>query len=109
MPDVHTKKQRSYNMSMIRSKNTKPEIILRKLLSASGVKGYRINYKLTGKPDIVFPKQKIAIFVDGCFWHMCPKCYIQPKSNPKFWINKIKGNVKRDKKDKELLDRKSVV
>jgi DNA mismatch endonuclease (patch repair protein) len=103
MADVLTKEQRKYNMSMIKCKNTKPEIILRKLLSANGVKGYRLNYPLTGKPDIVFGKYKLAIFIDGCFWHKCPKCFIQPESNKRFWKNKIKGNVERDKKVNKLL------
>ncbi len=97
MTDVLTKKQRSYNMSMIRASNTQPEIRLRKMLSASELKGYRLHYKLTGKPDIVFPRKKIAIFIDGCFWHKCPRCFIKPRTNIKFWKEKIESNVKRDK------------
>ncbi len=97
MADVLTKKQRSYNMSMIRSRNTQPEINLRKMLSASGLRGYRLHYKLLGKPDIVFPKRKIAIFIDGCFWHKCHECFIKPETNRKFWSKKIDSNVKRDK------------
>lgn len=97
MADVHTKKQRSYNMSRIKCRDTKPEIVLRKLLFASGARGYRLNYALKGKPDIVFPKQKLAIFVDGCFWHKCPKCFHKPATNKAFWLNKIESNVKRDK------------
>jgi DNA mismatch endonuclease, patch repair protein len=96
MADVLTKEQRSYNMSQIRNRNTKPELLLRKNLWAKGYRGYRINSKIVGKPDIVFNKYKIAIFIDGCFWHKCPKCYKNPKSNKKFWKNKIDGNVKRD-------------
>lgn len=97
MVDVHTRKQRSYNMSMIKGRNTKPEIFLRKMIFASGQRGYRIHYKLTGKPDIVFPKRKIAIFIDGCFWHKCPKCFIWPETNRKFWKFKMNSNVRRDK------------
>lgn len=97
MPDVHTKKQRSYNMSMIKCRDTNPEISLRKLLFANGVRGYRINYKLKGKPDVVFPKQKLAVFVDGCFWHKCPKCFVEPRTNKVFWKEKINSNIKRDK------------
>jgi len=97
MADVLTREQRSYNMSMIRAKNTKPEIILRKLIFASGLRGYRLHYELMGKPDIVFPKRKIAVFIDGCFWHKCPKCFIKPATNRKFWKEKIESNVKRDK------------
>jgi len=103
MADVHTKEQRSFNMSQIRSKNTKPEILLRKKIFEEGLRGYRINFKLPGKPDIVFTKNKIAIFVDGCFWHRCPKCFTKPTTNRKFWKDKIKGNVKRDKKVNQLL------
>lgn len=97
MPDVLTKEQRRFNMSQIKGKNTKPEVILRKILYAKGFRGYRIHYKLIGKPDIVFIKSKIAIFVDGCFWHKCPLCFVKPGTRTKFWIKKINNNVKRDK------------
>jgi len=97
MTDVLTGKQRSYCMSRIRARNTKPEIIVRKILSKSGIRGYRLNYKLFGKPDIVFPKRNIAIFIDGCFWHKCPRCFKKPDTNRNFWMKKINSNVKRDK------------
>ena len=97
MTDVLTPKQRSYNMSMIRAKNTKPEITLRKLISASGLRGYKLRYRLIGKPDIVFPRRKTIVFIDGCFWHKCPKCFIEPATNKRFWKKKIESNVKRDK------------
>jgi DNA mismatch endonuclease (patch repair protein) len=85
-------------MSQIRKTNTEPEMILRRALSDKGAKGYRIHYKLIGKPDIVFPRKKIAIFVDGCFWHRCPKCSIKiPIENRSYWQKKIANNVKRDK------------
>lgn len=96
MVDVLTKKQRSYNMSMIKAKDTTPEIALRKLLYAHGVRGYRTHYNLPGKPDIVFPKKKVAVFVDGCFWHKCPRCFIKPKTNISFWTDKIASNIRRD-------------
>jgi len=83
-------------MSQIKGKDTQPEIILRKALSSAGLKGYRLHYKLLGKPDIVFPKKKIMVFIDGCFWHKCPKCFIKPKTNKSFWNKKIDSNVKRD-------------
>lgn len=91
-------------MSRIKSKNTKPEIVVRKLLYSKGYR-YRIHYKLTGKPDIVFTKKKIVIFVNGCFWHghkNCKESHI-PKTNSKFWKEKILKNIDRDyKNEKEL-------
>ena len=96
MVDNLTKEQRKKCMSNIRSKNTKAEIVLRKRLWDKGYR-YRIHYKLPGKPDVVFVKQKSVIFVDGCFWHKCPKCYKEPKSNKKYWIPKIEKNVARAK------------
>lgn len=99
--DIWDKKKRSEVMSKIRSKNTKPEMALRKALFAKGFR-YRINYKkLPGKPDIVFPKYKTAIFVHGCFWHHHEGCKYgyTPKSNTDFWIKKISSNQERDKKN----------
>ena len=98
--DIWDKKKRSEVMSKIPSKNTKPEIILRKALFAKGFR-YRINYKkLPGKPDIVFPKYKIVIFVHGCFWHGhdigCIDSHI-PKTNTDYWVKKIAKNKERDK------------
>lgn len=96
MADVLTKKQRQYNMSQIRSKNTSPEVALRRILYSAGVRGYRLHYDLPGKPDIVFARKKMAVFVDGCFWHKCPKCFVVPQTRQKFWMEKIGKNVKRD-------------
>lgn len=95
--DRLTKLRRSWNMSRIRSTDTQPEIILRKYLHKSGFR-YRVRYKLTGKPDLVFPKNKIAIFVHGCFWHQhgCNNSVI-PKTNTSFWLKKLINNVARDK------------
>jgi len=95
MTDVLTQAQRKYNMSRIRAKNTGPEVRLRKMLFAAGVRGYRIYYKLPGKPDIVFIKKKVAIFVDGCFWHKCPICFQEPETRKEFWMKKIQSNVDR--------------
>lgn len=96
--DRLSKEQRSKCMSAIRSKNTKPEILVRKFLFGKGFR-YRINdSRLPGHPDIVLPKYKTVIFVNGCFWHGhegCPK-YTLPKTNTEFWINKIEKNKKRD-------------
>lgn len=103
MTDVLTRKQRSYNMSQIKGKNTKPEVALRRLLFSRMIRCYRVNTKLFGKPDIVFPKYRIVVFVDGCFWHKCPKCFIRPRNNRKFWDKKISGNVRRDRKVNRIL------
>jgi DNA mismatch endonuclease, patch repair protein len=105
MPDVLTQEQRKYNMSRIKGKNTGPEVKLRKLLYSKGIRGYRIHYNLAGKPDIVFIKKKIAIFIDGCFWHKCPICFQEPETRKEFWMKKIHSNVERDKKvDDQLRD-----
>ena len=95
MPNKLSKDQRSYNMSRIRGKNTSPERALKKYLKK---KGYKISsVKLFGSPDIVLKRKKIAIFVDGCFWHKCRKHYVQPKTKKFFWKQKINRNIKRDK------------
>ncbi|WP_413587006.1 very short patch repair endonuclease [Bdellovibrio sp. HCB274] len=103
--DVLTKKQRSYCMSRIRSKHTTPEKAVRIILRSLGIK-YRINPPIFGKPDIKVVGAKAVIFVDGCFWHKCPKHYIQPKTNRLFWNAKITKNIARDRKvDAELKNR----
>lgn len=97
---------RSENMARVKNKNTKPEIFLRKLLWHKGFR-YLINYKkLPGSPDIYIPKYNAAIFVNGCFWHMHENCKYSsiPKTNHEFWENKLKGNVKRDKKNYTQLE-----
>ncbi|WP_288438640.1 very short patch repair endonuclease [uncultured Chryseobacterium sp.] len=105
MADIHTPEQRRFNMQQIKGKNTKPEILLRKLLFSKGFR-YRINNKnLPGKPDIVLKKYNTVIFVNGCFWHGHENCryYVIPKTRTEFWTEKINGNKKRDKKNTELL------
>ena len=101
-----TTKERSKAMAAIHSHTTKPEFIVRKLLFQNGYR-YRLHYKkLPGSPDIVLTKQKTAIFINGCFWHY-HGCHIShvPKSNSKFWIDKIKRTLGRDKKNvTELLE-----
>ncbi len=99
MADVHDIKTRSFNMSMIKGKNTKPEIMVRKFLFQNGFR-YRINYpKLPGKPDIVLPKYKTAIFINGCFWHGHKGCkyFVIPKTKTDWWLEKINGTIERDK------------
>ena len=103
MTDVLTPEQRKKNMSRIHGKNTSPELKLRKLLWKSGLRGYRVYYNLPGKPDIVFTKQKLVIFVDGCFWHKCPVCFRPPASNEGFWSEKLQKNVERDMRVNEEL------
>lgn len=105
--DIVSEETRSYIMSKIHSKDTKPELIVRKALFAKGFR-YRIHDKrLPGKPDIVLPKYKTVIFVNGCFWHghddNCP-IYKPPKSNVEFWQTKIRNNKQRDIKNIELLE-----
>ncbi|MEX2012922.1 MAG: very short patch repair endonuclease [Candidatus Levyibacteriota bacterium] len=101
--DTHTPKQRTYNMSQIKSSNTLIELKFRKFIWEKKLRGYRLRSKILGKPDIYFPKQKLAVFIDGCFWHKCPIDFIRPQSKNDYWDKKIKNNVKRDKKiDKEL-------
>jgi T/G mismatch-specific endonuclease (EC 3.1.-.-) len=72
MTDVLTPEQRKYNMSRIRAKDTVPETILRKFLSDNGIQNFETGYHLKGKPDIILAEYRIAIFIDGCFWHKCP-------------------------------------
>lgn len=92
-------------MSQVRSTDTKPEVIVRKYLFSKGFR-YRKNYKnLPGTPDIVLPKYKIVIFINGCFWHGHEDCryFVLPKTNTKFWLEKIESNKQRDyKKSSEL-------
>ena len=105
MTDVHDKKTRSYNMSRIKGKNTKPEMLVRKFLHKNGFR-YRLNYsKLPGKPDIVLPKYKTVIFINGCFWHGHKGCkfFVVPKTRTEWWVEKIDGTIERDEiKNKEL-------
>lgn len=96
--DKHSKETRSYNMSMIKSSGTKPEETVRKYLFSKGLR-YRKNVKaLPGKPDIVLPKYKTIVFVNGCFWHGHKDCkyFVLPKTNVEFWTDKITTNIARD-------------
>jgi len=95
MIDTLTIEQRRRCMSSVRNKNTGLEMKLRRALWKAGLR-YRVNFKLLGKPDIVFPKRKLAIFIDGCFWHGCPIHGTSPETNAEFWKTKIKVNIERD-------------
>ena len=105
MADVHSPKTRSYNMSRIRSKDTKPEEIVRKYLFSKGFRYRKNDTRFPGKPDIVLPKYKTVIFVNGCFWHMHEGCksFVWPKNNEEFWRNKIMSNAERDKRNYQLI------
>jgi DNA mismatch endonuclease, patch repair protein len=97
--DVHTTATRSYNMSRIRAKDTKPELLVRRYLHAQGFR-YRLHVKdLPGKPDIVLPKYKTVIFIHGCFWHGHEGCkyYVVPKTRTEWWLEKIGKNRENDK------------
>lgn len=90
---------RSRNMAAVRSKgNRSTELALGKVLWASGLRGYRKHWPVDGRPDFAWPCLKVAIFVDGCFWHGCTRCKSLPRSNAVFWRNKIEGNRRRDKR-----------
>lgn len=91
-------------MSRIHGKNTSPELKLRKMLWEAGIRGYRVHYKLPGKPDIVFTRKKTAVFVDGCFWHKCPVCFRPPATNAEFWNEKLQKNVERDQRVNRELE-----
>ena len=95
MTDIVNKEKRSKIMACIRSKNTKPELVLKNAISGLY---FRHQPKVYGKPDFAHKKNMIAIFVDGCFWHKCPKCFKPPKSNKKYWIKKIEGNIINDRR-----------
>jgi DNA mismatch endonuclease (patch repair protein) len=103
--DTLSPAERSERMSRIRSKDTRPELIVRRLLHFLNFR-YRLHKRmLPGMPDIVFAKRKKAIFVHGCFWHQHPGCKIShiPKSSPEFWTSKLEGNCERDKVNRRRL------
>ena len=104
--DVHDKETRSYNMSCIKGKGTKPEEFVRKYLFSQGFRYRKKDKHLPGTPDIVLPKYKTVIFVNGCFWHGHQGCkyFVWPKNNEDFWKKKIEDNISRDQKSVDLLE-----
>ncbi|MEN7547811.1 DNA mismatch endonuclease Vsr [Rapidithrix thailandica] len=105
MADVHKPVTRSYNMSRIKGKDTKPEMLVRKFLFSEGFR-YRLHdKKLPGKPDLVFPKYKTVVFIHGCFWHGHEGCkyFVVPKTRTEWWIDKINKNKQRDLVNIDLL------
>jgi DNA mismatch endonuclease, patch repair protein len=106
MADVHDKATRSFNMSRIKGKNTKPEMLVRRYLHGRGFR-YKLHDKtLPGKPDIVLPKYRTAIFIHGCFWHGHTDCkyFVVPKTRTEWWLAKINGNISNDYKAYFLLE-----
>lgn len=105
MSDIVASSIRSRMMSSIRGKNTRPELVVRKVLHAAGYR-FRLHRKdLPGTPDIVLPSRKIAVFVNGCFWHLHSGCKVAnlPQSRPDFWKTKLEGNLARDKRSTAAL------
>lgn len=106
MADNHSKEVRSKNMSRIRSTNTKPEEIVRKYLHSRGLRYRKNDKRYPGHPDIVLPKYKTCVFVNGCFWHQHSNCKhaVLPTSNQSYWLPKLKGNAERDKRNIDNLE-----
>jgi DNA mismatch endonuclease, patch repair protein len=104
MADWLSREQRSHNMASIRSKgNATTEGVFLHILRMARISGWRRHYKLAGKPDFVFPLQRLAIFIDGCFWHGCPQCYRLPDDNRPYWREKVQTNRARDKRNARSL------
>ena len=106
MSDVHNRSVRSYNMSRIKGRDTKPELIVRKFLHSRGLR-YRLHRKdLPGKPDLTLKKYQAVIFIHGCFWHGHEGCsyFSAPKTNTEWWLSKIYSNKKRDESARQSLE-----
>lgn len=104
---IPQKESTSRVMQANKARNTKPEVLLRKALWRAGLQGYRLHPKLLpGRPDISYGQVKLAVFINGCFWHRCPICDLPlPKSNTDFWKNKFDANIARDRKKIEALQK----
>ena len=107
MTDVHEPEVRSYNMSQIKGKDTKPEIIVRKFLHSKGFRFRLHDKKLPGKPDIVLRKHKTIVLIHGCFWHGHQGCkyYVVPKTRKEWWLAKINRNREKDRESKKTLQK----
>lgn len=105
MTDVHSKRVRSHNMSMIKGKNTKPEMMVRKFLFSKGLRFRLHDKKLPGKPDLILPKYKAVIQIHGCFWHGHEGCryFVVPKTRTQWWVDKIMSNKRRDEEQSRVL------
>lgn len=105
MADVHNTQTRSFNMSRIKSKDTKPEILVRKFLFSNGLRFKLHDKSLPGKPDLVLKRIKTVIFVNGCFWHGHKNCkyFVVPKTRTEWWLNKINRNIDNDKEKSKKL------
>lgn len=106
MADVHNKQTRSFNMSRIKSRNTRPELLVRKFLFSKGFRFRLHSLNLPGKPDIVLPKYNTVIFINGCFWHGHKGCpyFILPKTNTEWWLHKITNTCLRDSEAENKLN-----
>lgn len=99
MADIWSKEKRSEVMAAIRSSgNQSTELRMATLFRSSGVRGWRRHQPMHGTPDFLFRKQRLAVFVDGCFWHGCPKCFRPPASRTQYWVSKIESNKRRDRR-----------
>lgn len=102
---VPVKESTSRSMRSNKGRDTRPELVLRKALCEAGLGGYRLQWKVPGRPDIAYPGRKVAVFVNGCFWHRCPVCNLPlPKSNVDFWRTKFERNVERDSRNIASLE-----
>jgi len=104
MADVFTTRKRSDIMARVRSKgNLNTELALIRAMRTAGIAGWRRNAPIFGKPDFVFTKERVAVFVDGCFWHSCPIHGTRPKTNGEFWTKKLLANRRRDRNVTRIL------
>ncbi|KAF5030289.1 Very short patch repair protein [anaerobic digester metagenome] len=105
MADIHSKETRSYNMSRIRNKDTKPETMVRKYLFSKGLRFRKNDKRYPGHPDILLPKYKAAVFINGCLWHCHEGCpdFVLPKSNQDYWVPKLEKNRRRDEENYAAL------